>query len=137
MRGFKNAAAEEVPISLEALEREYCKLMAQSYPIVEMVFVRSWMLFRVCFNVSKPLLCYVIGCPFIRLTSLLYFLVSLQLAIISQGIAARYARRQASSEIAFIHPIMFPIVGELARKVLEDEGICISSKSGAGSKGKL
>lgn len=54
-----------------------------------------------------------------------------QLAIISQGIAARYARRQASSEKAFIHPIMFPIVGMLARKVLEDEGIEVRPKNGA------
>ena len=37
----------EQPISLEELEREYCALMKQPYPITEMVFARSWMLFRV------------------------------------------------------------------------------------------
>jgi len=89
MRGFKNTT-KDVPISLEDLEREYCRLTNQPYPIKEMVFVRSWMLFR--------------------------------LAIISQGIAARYARRQASSEKAFLHVQMFPIIGNLARAVLEDEG---------------
>lgn len=47
IRGFKNAPRDQVPISLEELEREYCSLTGQQYPIVEMVFVRSWMLFRV------------------------------------------------------------------------------------------
>lgn len=52
-----------------------------------------------------------------------------QLAIISQGIAARYARRQASSEAAHIHVSLFPVFGQLAIKVLEDEGISIESKA--------
>jgi hypothetical protein len=46
MRGFKNTK-QDVPIELEVLEREYCRLTNQPYPITEMVFVRSWMLFRV------------------------------------------------------------------------------------------
>ncbi|EAU91258.1 protein kinase subdomain-containing protein PKL/CAK/ACAD [Coprinopsis cinerea okayama7 len=96
LRGFKNTTVD-VPIPLEDLEREYCRLLKQPYPIVEMVFVRSWMLFR--------------------------------LAVISQGIAARYARRQASSEHAHIHATLFPIVGKLARLVLEDEGITLTPKA--------
>jgi len=47
IRGFKGEH-HGVPIPLEDLEREYCKLTNQPYPIREMVFVRSWMLFRVC-----------------------------------------------------------------------------------------
>jgi hypothetical protein len=47
------------------------------------------------------------------------------LSVISQGIAARYARRQASSEKAHIHVNGFPIVGALAKKILEDEGISV------------
>ncbi|KAG2366201.1 kinase-like domain-containing protein [Suillus spraguei] len=89
IKSFKNAT-KDVPIPLEDLEREYCRLTNQLYPIKEMVFVRSWMLFR--------------------------------LAIISQGIAARYARRQASSEKAFIHVQLFPLVGRLAKAILEDDG---------------
>ena len=50
MRGFKNTT-KDVPITLEELEREYCRLTNQPYPIIEMLFVRSWMLFRV-----RPLL---------------------------------------------------------------------------------
>lgn len=46
MQGFKGMS-EHVPIPLEDLEQEYCRLTSQSYPIHEMVFVRSWMLFRV------------------------------------------------------------------------------------------
>lgn len=46
--GFKNTT-ENIPIALEDLEREYCRLAKQPYPIKEMVFARSWMLFRVCF----------------------------------------------------------------------------------------
>ncbi|KAH7928691.1 APH-domain-containing protein [Leucogyrophana mollusca] len=95
IKAFKNAT-KNVPVPLEDLEREYCRLTNQPYPITEMVFVRSWMLFR--------------------------------LAIISQGIAARYARRQASSEQAFVHPRLFPVVGHLAKVVLEDEGYSIGMK---------
>lgn len=54
-----------------------------------------------------------------------------QLAVISQGIAARYARRQASSEQAYIHASMFPVIGKLAKVVLEDEGITISQQQKA------
>ena len=46
LRGFRNAAAD-VPIPLEDLEREYCCRTKQAYPIPEMVYVRSWMFFRV------------------------------------------------------------------------------------------
>ncbi|KAG0708611.1 kinase-like domain-containing protein [Suillus ampliporus] len=95
IKSFKNAT-KDVPIPLEDLEREYCRLTNQPYPIKEMVFARSWMLFR--------------------------------LAIISQGIAARYARRQASSESAFVHPQFFPVVGRLAKLVLEDDGFTIGAK---------
>ncbi|KAG2132292.1 kinase-like domain-containing protein [Suillus bovinus] len=95
LKPFKNAT-KDVPIALEDLEREYCRLTNQPYPIKELVFVRSWMLFR--------------------------------LAIISQGIAARYARRQASSERAFIHPQFFPLVGRLAKSILEDDGFIIDVK---------
>ncbi|PPQ80000.1 hypothetical protein CVT26_004404 [Gymnopilus dilepis] len=94
LKGFKNVT-EDVPIPLEDLEREYCRLMKQPYPIREMVFVRSWMLFR--------------------------------LSVISQGIAARYARRQASSEKAYLHVKGFPIIGALAIQVLQDEGIHLTS----------
>ena len=44
-RAYKNATAP--PIALETIEREYCRLMHLDYPIRDMVFVRSWMLFRV------------------------------------------------------------------------------------------
>jgi hypothetical protein len=53
MRGFKNKT-EDVPIAIEDLEQEYCRLMKQPYPIYEIVFVRSWTLFRV----SPQLLCH-------------------------------------------------------------------------------
>jgi hypothetical protein len=113
MVGFKNSKSNDI-IPLEILEREYCRLMSQPYPITEMVFVRSWMLFRVSY--------YIDSCVEFELKQC-FFISSLQLAVISQGIAARYARRQASSERAFIHAQGFPIVGALARKVLEDKGI--------------
>jgi hypothetical protein len=51
-----------------------------------------------------------------------------QLGIICQGIAARYARRQASSEKAFIQQKMFPMFGELARKTLVDAGYDVEGK---------
>lgn len=96
LTSFKNAA-DGVPISLEELEREYCHLTNQAYPIKEMRFVRSWMLFRS--------------------------------AVISQGIAARFALRQASSEKASIHTRLFPVMGHIARTVLEEEGYVTGIKS--------
>lgn len=52
IRGFRSLDVDRSsapPIDLADLEREYCKLVGQLYPIKEMVFVRSWMLFRVRF----------------------------------------------------------------------------------------
>jgi len=86
-----------VPIPLEVLEREYCRLTNQEYPIQEMSFARSWMLFR--------------------------------LSVISQGIAARYARRQASSGMAFIQVKVFPVIGKLAKIALEEEGFTVEQKA--------
>lgn len=85
--GFKNNA-DAAPVELEVLEREYCRLTKQPYPIKEMSFARSWMLFR--------------------------------LAVIAQGVAARYARRQASSEKAFMYRDVFPLLGHLAWGAIED-----------------
>lgn len=96
LTSFKNAA-DDVPISLEELEREYCHLTNQTYPIKEMGFVRSWMLFRS--------------------------------AVISQGIAARFALRQASSEKASIHTRLFPVMGRIAKTVREEEGYVVGIKS--------
>ena len=45
MRGFKNDPA--IPVSISELERHYCNLTGFSYPITEMPFVLSWVLFRV------------------------------------------------------------------------------------------
>nr|GAT56193.1 predicted protein [Mycena chlorophos] len=93
MRGFKGLPPSELPISFDDLEREYCRLTKQPCPIPGMLFVRSWMIFR--------------------------------LAVISQGIAARVARKQASSEKAHIHAKGFPIIGHLAVDVLREQGIKI------------
>ncbi|OAX36873.1 kinase-like protein [Rhizopogon vinicolor AM-OR11-026] len=95
VRAFKNAT-KDVPIPLEDIEREYCRLTCQPYPIKDIIFARSWMLFR--------------------------------LAIISQGIAARYARRQASSEQAYIYTQFFPWIGQLAKSILEDDALTIGAK---------
>ena len=78
-----------------------------------MVYVRSWMLFRVK---SK-----------MRFVSVLRLLTpcSEQLAVISHGIAARYARRQASSDRAILYARAFPFVASLAKISLEREGISL------------
>ncbi|KAI0645215.1 kinase-like protein [Trametes meyenii] len=94
---FKDNDAE-APIPLEDLEREYCRVTQQTYPIPGMVFARSWMLFRT--------------------------------AVIMQGIAARHARRQASSEKASLYGQGFPLMGELAHSTLVEAGV-------TGSKAKL
>ncbi|KAI0090714.1 protein kinase subdomain-containing protein PKL/CAK/ACAD [Irpex rosettiformis] len=94
-RGFKNT--NDAPCELGVLEHEYCKLTVQPYPIPEMVFAKSWMLFR--------------------------------LAVIAQGIAARHARRQASSERAPLYVKLFPIIGKLARDAIEESGASLNTKS--------
>ena len=40
-----------------------------------------------------------------------------------QGIAARYARRQASSERAYNYVVGFPYMGHLAYRTLEEAGV--------------
>ncbi|KAF7968618.1 hypothetical protein HWV62_30011 [Athelia sp. TMB] len=89
LKGFKGDT--NVPISLEELEREYCRLTKSEYPIKEMPFARSWMLFR--------------------------------------GVAARYARRQASSEQAYLHVHAFPMIGGWAKQALEDDGFTVVQKA--------
>ena len=46
MAAFKNNV-KDAPIAREELEQEYCRVTHQPYPIPEMVFAQSWMLFRV------------------------------------------------------------------------------------------
>lgn len=48
-----------------------------------------------------------------------------QLAVIAQGIAARFARRQATSEQAFRYARSFPTAASLAKISLEREGISL------------
>lgn len=45
-----------------------------------------------------------------------------QLAVIAQGIAARFARGQASSEQAHLYATMFPMIGMLALDTIERSG---------------
>jgi hypothetical protein len=45
IKGFKNV--ENVPITKEEMEEEYCKATGWPYPIMEIVFARSWMVMRV------------------------------------------------------------------------------------------
>jgi len=114
MRGFKNVTVD-VPISLEELEREYCRLTNQTYPLQEMIFVRSWMVFRV-------------SCAIIFLLRSITK-APMKLSIIAQGIAARYARRQASSEKASLYAKSFPFIGLLAKKILDEQGVSIPSRT--------
>ncbi|KAF9268533.1 APH-domain-containing protein [Marasmius fiardii PR-910] len=87
---FKNNTSRDIPITLEEMERLYCQLMGFEYPIKELIFVKSWNMFR--------------G------------------AVISQGIAARAARRQASSENPEVYGHSIILFGDLARAILEDYG---------------
>ncbi|KAI0253655.1 hypothetical protein BJV78DRAFT_1191092 [Lactifluus subvellereus] len=45
-----------------------------------------------------------------------------RLAVISQGMAARHAQRQASSEKAQLYASVFPLIGWVAQGVLADRG---------------
>ncbi|KAJ7864620.1 kinase-like domain-containing protein [Mycena olivaceomarginata] len=96
MGGYFKDMPEKQPIPLEDLEREYCRLTNQPYPIKDIVFVRSFMLFR--------------G------------------GVILQGIAARIARKQASSERAYIYAQAFPLYGKLAKKVIEESGSSVGPR---------
>jgi hypothetical protein len=48
--------------------------------------------------------------------------------VISQGIAARYARRQASSENASVQVKVFPLIGQMAIAVLEEAGHSVKAE---------
>ncbi|KAJ4483551.1 protein kinase subdomain-containing protein PKL/CAK/ACAD [Lentinula aciculospora] len=86
--GVGKGGESGAPVQLELLEKEYCRRMHVEYPLKDIVFVRSWTLFRT--------------------------------SIISQGIAARAARRQASSANAAQYSTSAELFGNLARKVVED-----------------
>lgn len=45
--GFRGSPPEDVPLTAEEVMREYCRVMNVPYPIREMTFVLSWMIFRV------------------------------------------------------------------------------------------
>ena len=45
IKGFKNV--DNVPITKEEMEAEYCRATGWPYPITEIAFVRSWMVMRV------------------------------------------------------------------------------------------
>ncbi|KAL0579602.1 hypothetical protein V5O48_002374 [Marasmius crinis-equi] len=79
---FKNNTSHDVPISMEEMERLYCRLMNYDYPIKELTFG----------------------------------------AVISQGIAARAALRQASSESPEVYGNSVVLFCDLARAILEDGG---------------
>ncbi|KAJ7194425.1 kinase-like domain-containing protein [Mycena pura] len=96
MGGYFKDMPEKQPIPLDDLEREYCRLTSQPYPIKDIVFVRSFMLFR--------------G------------------GVVLQGIAARVARKQASSERAYIYAQAFPLYGKLAKKVIEESGSSVGPR---------
>ncbi|CAE6496366.1 unnamed protein product [Rhizoctonia solani] len=83
--GFKGQPLDAVPCPLEELERTFCDGFGIPYPINEMVFANSWMMFR--------------------------------LSIISQGVAARYVQRQASSENAKAQGDRFPMLGHMAKRL--------------------
>ena len=53
LAAFKNNT-NGAPIAGEELEKEYCRVAGHPYPIPEMVFVQSWMLFRVS-SAQSPL----------------------------------------------------------------------------------
>ncbi|KAL1678289.1 kinase-like domain-containing protein [Schizophyllum commune] len=82
-----DADPQGAPITIEEVEREYCRLTGFPYPIRELVFARSFHLFKY--------------------------------AVIAQGIAARFARRQASSEKAAASAVLFPALGNMAWDLLK------------------
>jgi hypothetical protein len=54
--GFRGSPPDTVPLTDEEVLREYCRVTKIPYPIEEMTFVRSWMIFRVrkhCQSVSR------------------------------------------------------------------------------------
>ncbi|EJD40411.1 APH-domain-containing protein [Auricularia subglabra TFB-10046 SS5] len=61
-----------------------------------------------------------LDCPIREMTFTSSWMI-FRLAVITQGIAARYARRQASSEKAASYAVMFPVLGNIAKRLI-DEG---------------
>ncbi len=54
------------------------------------------------------------------MTTLCFLPSPFKLAVIAQGIAARHAQHQATSEQAHLYAAAFPLMGKLARRVLEE-----------------
>ena len=47
VKGVKGMPYDQLPVTLEDLQREYCKVSGLSYPIEGADYATSWMLFRV------------------------------------------------------------------------------------------
>ena len=46
IKGLKGIPYDQIPVTLEDLQREYCKVSGLSYPIVGADYATSWMFFR-------------------------------------------------------------------------------------------
>lgn len=46
LKGVKGIPYDQLPVTLEDLQREYCKVSRLSYPIEGAAYATSWMLFR-------------------------------------------------------------------------------------------
>jgi hypothetical protein len=47
VKGLKGLTYDQLPVTLEDLQREYCKVSGLSYPIEGADYATSWMFFRV------------------------------------------------------------------------------------------
>jgi hypothetical protein len=47
LKGVRGIPYDQLPVTLEDLQREYCKVSRLSYPLEGATYATSWMLFRV------------------------------------------------------------------------------------------
>jgi hypothetical protein len=46
LKGVKGVPYDQLPVTLEDLQREYCKVSGLSYPVEGAAYATSWMFFR-------------------------------------------------------------------------------------------
>ncbi|RUO95545.1 hypothetical protein BC936DRAFT_143778, partial [Jimgerdemannia flammicorona] len=137
-------STEPLPIPrVEDLMKRYCEKTGRTYPIERWMFVIAFSYFRIVDVEGIEIACGVFfwvmkcasffnACKFnMYYTTLFGFLTSslfVKLAVISQGIAARVARKQASSAEAQNYARLFKPVTHMALAIV-DHGDLDSGKS--------
>lgn len=110
--GNLDASVSPVPPK-DDLIKAYCQAAGRPYPIPDFRFCEAWAWFRVSLRRAMQRVTLAVSCKPLPSFPLL------QLAVITQGIAARVAQKQASSAEAKLYATKFPHAADAAMHIAQ------------------